>query len=81
MAEIRFKLKEYLQEHGLKPRDVENRAIELGHNFGRNTIYRLLADGGPERFDKATLMILIGTLRDLLPRRKTKVSDLIEYVD
>lgn len=78
MGKIRWKLKSYLEEKGIRPRELENEAIRLGYNFGRNSIYRLLRDDGPENFSRTTLAVLVESLRSLT-RRKVKLSDLIDY--
>ena len=77
---IRWKLKDYLQEHNIKPREVENHARETGKPFGRNNIYRLLRDDGPDNLNRTTLAVLIDTLR-ALTRRKVKLSDIVDYVE
>lgn len=73
-----WKLRAYLGERNIKPRTVENEAIELGYSFGRNMIYRLLRDDGPINVSRDTLAALIGALRSLTGR-KVKVQDLLEY--
>ena len=78
MGKITWKLKTYLQEHKIKPREVENRALEMKLTFGRNTIYRLLRDDGPDNLSRETLAKLIEVLRSLT-KRKTKLLDLIDY--
>ena len=78
MGLIRWKLEKYLEEHGIKALAVEQEAQRLGHTFGKNSIYRLLRDDGPENINRRTLVVLIETLRSLT-RRKVKVSDLLEY--
>ena len=78
MGKIRWKLRKYIEAQRLRPRDVENEAIRLGHSFGRNTIYRLLKDDGPENLSRTTLAVLVESLRSLT-RRKVKLSDLIDY--
>ena len=80
MGKIRWKLRSYLEERGIKPRDVETEAIRLGHTFGRNSIYRLLRDDGPDNLSRKTLAVLVETLRSLT-KRKVKLSDLIEYIE
>ena len=80
MGKVVFKLKSYLDEKGIKPRQVETEAIRLGHTFGQNSIYRLLRDDGPENLNRTTLAVLVETLRSLT-KRKVKLSDLIEYVE
>ena len=80
MGKIEFKLKEFLAEKDIKPRDVENEAIRLGFTFGQNTIYRLLKGDGPENLSRTTLAILIETLRSLT-KRKVKLTDLVDYQD
>ncbi len=78
MGKITWKLKTYLQENNIKPREVENHAIDMGYTFGRNTIYRLLRDDGPDNLSRETLAKLIEVLRSIT-KRKTKLLDLIDY--
>ncbi len=78
MGRVVWKLRAYLGERNIKPRAVENEAIELGYSFGRNMIYRLLRDDGPVNVNRDTLAALIGALRSLTGR-KVKVQDLLEY--
>lgn len=78
VGKIVWKLESYLKEQNLRPRDVENEAIRLGHAFGRNSIYRLLRDDGPENLSRTTLAVLIESLQSLT-KRKVKLSDLVEY--
>ncbi len=80
MGKIRWKLESYLSERGIKPLEVEKEAIRLGHTFGRNSIYRLLRDDGPDNLNRTTLAVLIDTLR-ALTRRKVKLSDIVDYVE
>lgn len=78
MGKIRWKLESYLNERGIKPLEVEKEAIRLGHTFGRNSIYRLLRDDGPDNLSRKTLAVLIETLRSLT-KRKVKLADLVDY--
>ena len=82
MGKVVFRLKDYLQERGIKPWALENEAQRLGHSLGGSNIYRLLKDDeGPANLNRKTLAVVIETLRSLEPRRKVKVSDLIDYVE
>lgn len=78
MGKVDWKLKSYLEEKNIKPRELENEVLRLGHTFGRNTIYRLIRDDGPANLSRDTLAALIDALRSLT-KRKVKVSDLVEY--
>lgn len=75
-----WKLRPYLRAHGLRARDVENEAIRLGHQLGRNTIYRVLQGDGPTNFNRDTLVAIIAALRSLTGK-KVMVGDLLEYVE
>lgn len=78
MGTIVWKLDSYLQEHGIKPLTLEQEAKRLGYTFGKNSIYRLVRDDGPDNLSRKTLVVLIETLKSLT-KRKVKLSDLIEY--
>ena len=78
MGIIKWKLQEVLQQHNLRPRDVETEAIRLGYTFGRNTIYRLLKEDGPVNVNRETLAVLIAALRSLT-KQPIKVEDILEY--
>lgn len=80
MGTIRWKLRDYLDERGVKPLEVEKEAIRLGHTFGRNSIYRLLRDDGPDNLSRKTLAVLVEALRSLT-KRKVRLSDLVDYVE
>lgn len=76
-----WKLKQVIRQNKLKPRAIENRAIELGYEFGRNTIYRLLGhEEGPKNINRDSLTAIIHALRDLT-NKPIKVEDLIEYTE
>jgi hypothetical protein len=78
MGHVDWKLRDYLKEKNIKPRELENEVLRLGHTFGRNSIYRLIKDDGPTNLNRDTLAVLIDALRSLT-KRKVKVSDLVEY--
>lgn len=69
-----------MEELGVSPVMVEQRAKQLGQPFGKNNIYRLLRKDGPDNLNRATLTALLETLHSFRRgRHKIKISDLIEY--
>jgi DNA-binding Xre family transcriptional regulator len=72
---IRWKLREYIEEHNLSALSVEVKA-----GIGRNSIYRLTRADGPRLIDRQTLAKVICALRELTGS-SVEVSDLLEYDD
>lgn len=79
MAELKWKLKEFMDEQGIAPLEIEREAIRLGYDIGKNVIYRLATVEGPQRFDRGSLVAIISALRSLTSR-PIKIADLLEYV-
>lgn len=71
---IDWKLRQFIEQHGLSALSVETKA-----GIGRNAIYRLLRDDGPDRIDRQTLARLIFALRELTGR-EVNVGDLLDYL-
>lgn len=76
MARVRWKLREYLEIHGIT-------AYQLGKEMGGQTrmpnLYRVMsAAEGPSRVDLDTLGEIIEVLRRLTGK-KVSVCDLLEY--
>lgn len=72
---IRWKLREYIEQHNLSALSVELKA-----GIGRNSIYRLTRSDGPRLIDRETLDKVIRALRELTGST-VEVSDLLEYSD
>ncbi|MVN87605.1 hypothetical protein GO986_12595 [Deinococcus sp. HMF7620] len=70
---IRWKLREYIEQHNLSALSVELKA-----GIGRNSIYRLTRADGPRLIDRETLAKVIRALRELT-NGNVEVSDLLEY--
>ena len=78
MGRIVWKLKGFMLRHDIKPLDIEREAIRLGYDIGKNVIYRVATDEGPQRIDRDTLAAVIGSLRSL-SGRGVRVGDIVEY--
>lgn len=73
-----WRLRDLMDDHGLKPLDVEREALRLGYPFGKNVIYRLATPHGPARIDRSSLAALVAALRSLTGL-DLDVCDLLEY--
>lgn len=77
-GEIVWRLGALLAKHGVTPLQVEREAVRLGLDFGKNTIYRLLREDGPQRIDRDTLVSLVSALRSLTKENIT-VDSLLRF--
>jgi hypothetical protein len=80
VGQVEWKLKSVMEKHGIKPLDIEREAIRLGYDIGKNVVYRVATERGPQRIDRSTLEALLGALRSLTGT-PVNVSDLIVYKD
>jgi hypothetical protein len=65
VGRIVWKLKETMEEFGLKPLDLEREAIRAGLPVGKNVMYRVATADGPQRIDRSTLAAVVVALRRL----------------
>lgn len=76
---VKWKLPELMERHGLTAAKVEREAIRLGHDLGKNVIYRLLKDDGPWLVDRGSIDAMISAIRNLTGEKYT-TDDILEYV-
>jgi hypothetical protein len=77
MAEVRWKLADYLEAHKLTPYRL---AKQLGSTTRMNTVYRLARRGQePTRVDLVTLATVMEGLRKLTGE-EVKLDDVLEFV-
>ena len=65
MGAVAWKLVTLMKQYGLRPLDIEREAIRLGYPMGKNVIYRLVSEDGPQRIDRATLTAIVAAIRSL----------------
>lgn len=80
MARTEWRLRELLQQMGIRPRQVETEAIRQGYTLGRNTVYRLIREDGPVNVNRTTLAAVISALREL-SGRPIGVADILRFVE
>jgi len=78
MGEIAWNLVALMNQHGIRPLDIEREAIRLGYPIGKNVIYRVATPEGPQRIDRDTLAAIIAAMRSLLGR-EIVVGDVIRF--
>ena len=78
VGQIRWKLKAFMDERGIKPLDVEREAIRLGYDIGKNVIYRVATAGGPKRIDRTTLVAVIAALRSIT-NESVEIDDVMQF--
>ena len=65
MGAIAWKLVTLMRQYGLRPLDIEREAIRLGYPIGKNVIYRIATEDGPQRIDRTTLTAIVAAIRSL----------------
>ena len=65
MGAVAWKLVTLMKQYGLRPLDIEREATRLGYPMGKNVIYRLVSEDGPQRIDRTTLTAIVAAIRSL----------------
>jgi hypothetical protein len=65
MSVVAWKLVALMKKYGIRPLDIECEAIRLGYPMGKNVIYRVAIEDGPQRIDRATLAAIVAAMRSL----------------
>ena len=78
MGAIAWKLVALMRQYGLRPLDIEREATKLGYPMGKNVIYRVATEEGPQRIDRATLTAIVAAIRSLT-KVAVEVNDIVSY--